>query len=380
MSIFSDVLGTPSAAPQAEPTGEQGLEALATPQAEITAETGTTRDPAAKMHLTLAHLDQMRKFDRRSADVRDALSDVALVKSLSAVATEHNLSAPVVAAFRAIPGFEQKVVNFPESTLFNIVAEHPTSANSVVATEAFSASETQVSDALGQTATRLVEEFTNVLGTIDTMVASLRTQVTNDRDAIAASDVSDDVIAALPVVTMSSASMTDALTRVEAHLTQIDAFDADTLRAHPDQIEQEVRGLVAMVEDCGAVFGMTIDQFGLKDADRDAAFESHATTFGDMGIDKSGLLHNLSQADATLDALQALSDRKDAIVQGLTAAVTEMPAVTHTSEAQYGKVEHITLLNSYTQLATKMVREGIVLVATLLSTVDSALDVDAGQA
>jgi hypothetical protein len=358
---------------------DTALEGLAIADDTITSQDGVVRSASAGSNLTLSHLEQMRTVDRRSDEIRTALNNVETVTSLSAIATEHNFSAPLVAAFMAIPGFTQMVANFPGSAAFNIVPAAATSADNVAGLEALQAGEVTAVDTLQNGATQLVAAFSQTLDNLGAIVTNLRQQVTDATHAVALSDITDDVLQTLPVTTLSNELITDVLTQVEARVSQIDVFDVEAIRSNPLQLADQIQGMESLVAESGGFLGLTLDSLGLKETDRDAAYVPTTATFGEKGIDKASLMFQLTQAGAVVDALQTVVDRKDEITNSLSAALADMPAITASTEVQYGKVEHIVLLNSHVSFVNKMVREAVVDTALVLSTVDSAINIDDGQ-
>jgi hypothetical protein len=316
-----------------------------------------------------------QRVERRSADLRESIRDVRMVQSLSQVAEENNFSAPMVAAFQAIPGFSQIVQDFPGVDKFSVCLEPPTSINAVAGMESFSAASTTASDAMRTKTSELVSAFGDSLVNLGDTVATLRAQLNADQFALESSDLTEEVLATLPVTSLDDASLNQVLNQTQTYLSTVQAFDASTNEANPEKVVEDVQGMEMVISEVGPMMGLSMDKYGLRNADRDAVFEPTQGTFGDKGITAASVDLMINRAGSILDTLEQIALRKDELVDAANLAVESMPVALNTDDVTYGALDHVTLINSHTTFVSKLVTEGVAAVAMVLSTVDSILDV-----
>jgi len=318
------------------------------------------------------------KLNRRADDLRHSLRDAHLVQALSQVARDNNLSAPMVAVFKAIPEFDQLVKDFPGLEQFNVVVEHPTSANSVVGMESFTVAGETSAQTMQQRAHDVVQAFENVLAIIPSAVAQLKAQIVQDEQALESSDLTEDVLATIPVNSLDDANLNNQLAKLEQLIQGVQPFSADDLQANPEKLTEEVTGLESFVAESGAAIGVQLDQFGLRPADHGSAFEPTQGTFGEKNIDGAAVNLLVARASSLLTALEQIAEQKDTLVQALTDAVNATPEQFDSGDVVYGARDHLTLLSSYTTVVGQAVNESVASVAMVLSIVDSALNIDTG--
>ena len=362
------------------PTQEASADLEVTGQTEVTSQLAAFKRPAsAKAYQLINQLDQSRRYDRTLQALHTSLDQLQLVANFSQVARERNLSAPLVAAFRAVPSFDTALENFPSQDLFNIVPEHTTTPNNVLGLEALDTATVASVDNLSTKASDLSDAFASTLASLNVTVQNLMDQLRDDREDLDNSDVTDEVMKTLPVHTVSNEAFTTLLIEIERCLRSIDVFSADELRANPDQIKNEIEGIQALTTNLGKVLGLGVSEHGLVEADKGDDYQPSPGSFAEKSLTKSGLVFLLSKADSILDALKTIADRKDDFIAAVNSEVTDMPAPLNSDDVRYGKVEHVTLMSNYTTLVTKLVREAVLVVSMLLSTVDAVLDIDDGQ-
>lgn len=333
---------------------------------------------AAKTLQILPTIEQTHRLTRDVYSLSGALANFQMITNFKKVATEHNLSAPLAAAFHATPGFGVAVESFPDVDIFNTIPEHQSSDNNTAGLESFNQAQAQTCGTLSEKANRVVATFKDVLAGLDTTVTHLQAQVAEDKEALEDSDVTDEVMASIPVNTLSHESFTEILTKLEEGLSSIDTFNVDDLQANPEKIKDEVQGLMDLTADLGKIIGMQFDEYGLSDADRDENYQPSPGTFDDKAITKTALIFYLDKASVVLDAMKAIADKKDELSAAVDAAITDMPTAAESDDVVYGQVEHVTLLSCYASLVSKLIREGVVLVSMLLTTVNAVLDIDDG--
>ena len=350
-----------------------------TVEESIVQSVGIVRAAGSKAHATLHRFDQIRKHDRHVLSLQKVLNDFRMILAFSQVAKDHNLSSPVVAAFRATPGFTQAVKNFPDTALYNIVPEHTSSASNVTGLESLSEATTQSVESMRMNAQQVVASFIDVLTGLDNTVNTLQEQIEEDKDALGSSDVTDEVLATLPTHTLSHQAFTEIFTKLEEHLQSVDVFNVDELKANPEKIKVEIDGLRALVDDIGHVVGIRLDENGLCEADRNEIYEPSPGDFNEKDITKAGLIFYLDKANTVLDSLKAIAAHKNELQAVLEEASVNVPDSIESDDVTYGCIDHLTLLSSYTTFVTKLIRESVMIVSMLLATVDTVLDVDSGM-
>lgn len=358
----------------------QHLDRTIVAELDIPAITGKIRrSPSSKTAAVLVHSDRMNVVGRRTADLINGLQSLEMVLAFTKVAQAHQLSAPLVAAFRATPGFDAAVKNFPATALFNIVPEHASSANNQTGLESFNDTASSMTDDVKAKTQALVDAFKMVLDNLGTTVDNLRPQVEDDKAALDDSDVTDEVMATLPVFTLSNVAFTDILNKLDVNLRAVDIFNVDDLRAHPEKLPEQIDAISALVADIGDVLGLELGTYGLGEINKAEAYEPTNGDFGSKEITKSSLTFYLEHSLAILDVLKVIADRKDDVIDAVSAAVADVPEAVESNDVTYGCIEHVTLLSCYATLVTKLVREAIVTITMVLTAVDAVLDIDTGD-
>jgi hypothetical protein len=345
----------------------------------VVGQTMTFKRPAsAKTYQVINQLDRFRRHDRCVQALHTSLDQLQLVTSLAQVAKERNLSEPLVAAFTAVPGFSAALESFPSQDVFNVIPEHSTTPNNVLGLEAFDTATTASLGTLATRTTDMVNAFGATLNGLTVTVDSLMGQLHDDREDLDRSDMTNDVMQDLPVMTMSKDAFATVLDNIEQHLRAVETFSSDQLRANPEQIKNEVEGIQNLVTQLGQVLGLAMGDHGLVESDKGGDYQPSPGSFGDKQIDKEGLVFLLSKADSVLDALKAIAERKDDLVAAMSAEAGDMPTALDSDDVTYGCTEHVTLMSCYSTYVTKLVREAVLSVSMLLSTVDSVLDINDG--
>lgn len=323
----------------------------------------------------LAHrLEQMHSIPQRVAAVQQTLNQAQMIDAYNAVALEHGFSAPLVAVMRATPGFPAAVKNFPESSLFNIVPEHQSSVRQSMGLESLVEAQGETVDYLTQSANGVVAAVGEMLEGLEETATDFHSQLAEDKASIEMSALSDDAIAVMVVNSMSAEGFDKLFVALEHHLGQIEVFDVDHLRANPEQIQQEIEGLTALVAEHGLTLGLDISEYGLTEGARDDVFTASAGTFAEKGLDKATIVFYLDRAAGLCDQLNGIGQRKMDLIAGLESAVAELPEKLNSDEVTYGANEHMTLFGCYATLVSKVVRESIVLTSRLLTTVDGVVE------
>lgn len=344
----------------------------------ITDTVTSQRAVSSKLSQTLTQSDGLRRLDRRTASLRERLAQADMVASLSAVATEHSLSAPLVAAFHATPGFEQAVQNFPAANLYDVYPEHNNSANNIAGLESFGAAQSAAVDLIRTSATDVVAAFTNVLSLSGNTIAVLQKQIAADRLALEASDVTDDVLETLQVTSVADTTYNQTFILLQDLLQTVEPFNTDTLRAFPQNIKDEVEGLESLITQAGPTLGLEMSDYGLQETDRGEATQSTTGTFSDLGLTKAGLIFHLDQASAVLEKAAEITARHEEMAAALNEEVSTMPTQLNGDDVTFGASDQCRFLMSHTKLTTALVNESILMASTLLTAVDAALDIDAG--
>ena len=332
-----------------------------------------------KAYTALQQVDVTHRHTKSVQQLKESLQKLELVTGFAAIAKQHNLSAPLVAAFRSTPGFEKAVKGFPATQLFNVVPEHVSTANNKAGLESFEVSQNDITEDVKAQANAVSSSFDDVLSGLATTADNLSAEVADSIQDLEASDITDEVMDSLPVQALSSDAFTEAFTKLTDYLSQVEAFDVDHLRADPEKIKAEIDALTQYVDELGSVIGVTVNEEGLTDADKAEDYVPTPATFGEKGITKAGLIFHLGQASQLLDALKRVGDVRETLVASTQEAATDMPVAIASDDVTYGAFDHVTLLTSYTTLVSKLVRESILLVSTLLSTADAALHIDDGM-
>ena len=354
----------------------------------LTSSVGTTPSGSATMtvfsrrfgktHALLAAFNQSDKVGRRAAELRTQLRGLKMLGGLIQVSQEHQLSAPLVATMRVVPGFEQAVQNFPKTDVFSVIPEHPTDANNVAGMESLGVAEQDATATVRSKSQDLATAFAQALESIGTPVADLLAQTRETRTALENSDVTDDVLTTLSTQTLSADTFTSAFNTLDGHLKAVGTFEFDSFQAHPETIGQETLGMTKLAEQDGGLLGLTMGDYGLEDADQAVQYEPTPGTFGDKGITKAALESYLAQTESLLTTMQLLSEHKDELTEAMAAGANDVPQQLTGSDVVYGCVDHMVMLSSYGNLTTKALRETMNLASMVLTTVDAALNIDDG--
>lgn len=330
----------------------------------------------SKTHMLISHFDTYDALNRRVDDLRQCLKNIQMIETFGEIATEHNLSAPVVATMRAVPGFVEAVTNFPESKLFNIIPEHKSSVNQIAGLEALGMAQSDNANDLSERAKAVVSTMESVIGSIDEVAEIFQVQLASDKTRLESIDLPEDALVHIPVFTMSEEGFTKFFGMLEHYLKEVSVFNVDDLYANPGKLREEIDSLTDIVGDLGDALGITISEYGVHEKDKSEEFASSASTFGEKGITKQALTAYVGRAYDLCDVLKGIATRKDDLINALYKACDEMPTSFNSSEDEYGANEHFVLLSCYVTLTTKLVRESVVLISRLLTTVDSIIELD----
>lgn len=397
MGLFTNLASKP--APSADPVALETLSAAAVEQeiredADMTSDTDitatdlvpqqTTDDnpvqevimtTSPKTHTVTQTLSQFDLVQHRLRQAQQLLGQYQMIVAFKSVADTHALSAPMVATMRATPGFLEAADRFPEPTLFNAHPEHKSSARHAVGMESLNEAEistiTQIDQSMDQTA----NAFTQSLMSLPLTATSLKAQIAHARQVLDQTELTDEVLASVPTLTLTEMAYTDGLNKLTECLSQMSVFDVSDLIANPEQKMEELQGLDAAVESLGGLLGLGLNQQGLVDIERTDDYQLKASSFGTESMTKVALEHFLVSADALLDQVEGIAQRETEFSEGLQVAITQMPEQLEGSDTVYGKLDHLCLMGSYINFNSKALSTSLQLVSQLLGTVDSALDV-----
>jgi hypothetical protein len=126
-----------------------------------------------------------------------------MIDTFGQIAIEHNLSAPLVATIRAVPGFLDAVKSFPETSLFSVVPEHKSSLNQIQGLEALNEVQGSNVSTLCDKAKAVVTSMESVISGLSEVATIYQTQLVSDQARIAAIELPEDMFIYLPVYTMS---------------------------------------------------------------------------------------------------------------------------------------------------------------------------------
>ena len=377
LAALTDLTKDPVEVPTADAVQEAAVEA--SQDSVIVMQVGKLRSAIGSKSLQiLPTLEQTHRLVRDVVSLNGSLMNFQMITNFKKLAIEHNLSAPLVAAFRTTPGFEVAVESFPQVDVFNTIPEHQSSDNNTAGLESLSGAQSANCDVLAVKAGKMVATFKDILAGLETTVINLGMQVSESREVLEESEVTDEVMANIPVNTLSHEAFTEILTKLEEGLSSIDVFNVDDLQVDPEKIKDEVQGLMDLTADLGKIIGMQFDEYGLSDSDRDDNYQPSPGTFEDKAITKTALIFYLDKASAILDAMKMIADKKDELSAAADSAVVNIPEAAESDDNVYGQMEHVTLLSCYATLVSKLIREGVVLVSMLLTTVNAVLDIDDG--
>lgn len=319
-------------------------------------------------------LEQLHQIDRRVRNLQTSLMQAQMIDAYGTIAQEHFLSAPVVATMRSTPGFTAAVRNFPDSKLFNIIPEHKTSVRQSMGLESLGEAQGEVVSNICKCAGDVVSAVNEVLTGLDRTAVDFQEQIRDVKEKISDEDITDEMIATIPVDTLSDEGFSKIFELVEKYLSNLEVFDVDHLRANPERIKEEIDGLTDIVGDLGRALGIGIGEQGLVEEDRDEEFQSEESTIERQGLSKATLLFYLDRADGLCDELRGIAARQNEIVGSLNDGATEIPEQLESDDVTYGASEHITLFCCYASLNAKLIRETIILVSRLLTTAGAVID------
>jgi hypothetical protein len=342
----------------------------------ITAEVGLVRSTSNKAYGLITNGLMTSSIARRSDDLRQSIRDIHLVQNLTKVAEENQFSAPMMAAIHAIPGIDQVIKNLPAQSQYNVVPMHPTDLPAIAGMESFIDASLSATDTMRTKAQGVVDAYTQILNALPETVAHLRARITEDQAALESSDITDDVLATIPVCSLDDAVFSELLMKTDSYLRTVTAFDVEDLKANPELLAEEVKGLQAMVIDGGTTFGLAMDQFGLRETDTAADYIPTLGTFGEKKLDGAGVGLMLARAGSVVEALNAIAQNKDDMISAMNVAVESMPMTLDSNDVTYGALDHTTLINSHATFVAKLVTDSVQSVALSLSTVNSILDID----
>ena len=296
------------------------------------------------------------------------MNQLKLIRGFTEIVRNHSLSAPVAATMRAVPGFIQAAKSFPESALYNLVPEHKSSPRFSMGLESLGEAEGEVSTAVGESVTDVVDTFDNSLTYLSVHAESLKEQVAAAKASISANDTDETIFGLIPVNTLSEEAFDKILGMLEKYLREVAVFNVDDLRANPEKVKEEIDGLVDLTGDLGRVLGLDITENGLVESDKDSAFEPTETNISAKKLTKETIIFFLDRADELLDQLHIIGLDKDTYVDALRSESQDMPAEVSGDETNYGVVDHVALINSYVTLTSKLINETVILVQRLVNT------------
>jgi len=324
----------------------------------------------------LTHLEDHDKLHRRVTEVKETLKNVQMIETFGEIAVEHNLSAPVVATMRAVPGFIQTAEQFPSEKLFNVIPEHKSSVNQMAALESLGMVQSSNVTTLCDRAKAVVSAMDSVLGGLGTVAENYKVQLQEDYSRVNAIDLPEDVLTTLPVYTMSEEGFNKLFGMMEHYLKEVTVFDVEQLQTDPKKIRIEIDSLNDIVGDLGDALGITANDWGITEKDKSDEYSPTASTFGEKGITKATLCSYIERAQDLCDILKGISARKDDLISGLNQACEEIPENLNSDEVCYGANDHFMLFTGYATLTTKLVREAVVLVSRILAAADSVISLD----
>jgi hypothetical protein len=363
------------AAPKSDPN-DMSATADATPPAAETIALRVRKSPAmfdvAQVYQAFGRLDQT------TAALSTQTRNLETVAALKTVLSEQPLSAPLVTALEALPGFAEIAPNFPSSSLFNVIHEPKVSVNQQLGMESLSIGENAVFGSLTASAATVSTTFGAALESIGAVAVTMKAQFEADMVALESSDVTDDVMMHISAVSLSQADMTDLLAQLTTIVQTVTPFNADDMRSHPQNLAAEVIALAEVVGVSGSVLGLKLSDSGLVATDKDARFVASEATLGERGIGRDDLNAFLTQGAALCDQLIAVSEQKESLVTALATESQSIPATLNSDDVTFGAVDHVALMQSYVGLTSAAVRETMNAVALVQGLANAVLDLDGG--
>lgn len=308
------------------------------------------------------------------------MRQVSMVNNFGQIIEEHSVSAPVIATMRAVPDFDAAVRNFPEVALYNRVPHHRSDEAYSLAMESLGEIAESNIVSLLESANTLALTVDNLVKSAGGMAQSLKGQILRDRLFLETTDVSDDEIALMQTTTLSDDSLGVVLAGLESYYDAVAPFNADSLRANPETISQEVDGIKAMVDMVGESLGLALTQRGLVDAPKSADYLPSTDGFEQKGFNKAGLIFALDRVDGLCDQLIALADRSEEFSNALSQEAKDLPESLETTDVNYGAEDHITLMNCYATMMAKVIHETATVANVVLSAIDPIAEIaEAGE-
>lgn len=336
--------------------------------------------PRSKSHMLLAQFDNFDRVSRSVNEVKDTLKNILTIEALEEVVTTHNLSSPLVAVIQAVPDFVEAVSTFPEQSLFSVIPEHKSSLNQIQGLEALGSAQSDNINRLVEKANAVTEAVERVINGLSEVANIYQIQISSDKSRIEAIELPDDVFIGLPVYTMSEEGFSKFFGMLEKYLKEVTIFNPDHLRENPNELREEIDALNDIVGDLGDALGISVNEYGVFEKNKSDEYTPTASTFGEKGITKATLLMYLDRAYDLCEVLKSIADRKDDLIKALNKACDEIPSTFNSDDDEYGANEHFILFAGYATLTTKLVREAIVLVARLITTADSVIELDSDYA
>lgn len=336
----------------------------------------TSMNSVNKMSRALEQFDNFDRVTRASEDVINILKNIKMVKAFGNVATEHKLSAPVVATMRAVPGFIEAAKAFPEASLFSVVPEHKSSLNQIQGLEALETVQTENTNGLAEKASKIADAIERVVSELDEVADIYKDKLISDKVRIEVIELPDDVFAHIAVYCMSEEGFSKILGMLDHHLREITDFSFEEIKTNPSSIREEIDALSDIVKDLGEALGISVDEYGVYDKNKSDEYTPVASTFGERGITKGSLLNYISRAIELCDVLKSISQNKDTLISSLHKAALEVPTTFESDEYTYGANEHFLLFTCYAKLTSKLIREAIVLIARINTAAASVLDLE----
>ena len=326
----------------------------------------------------LSVIDRTDTIARLNRKIADKLQAHATLSSFTNLALESSLSSTLVQAFMCSPQFKTFVKGFPEASQYNRIPEHPSSYKAKMGLESLENSVTSVDEDIQVDLKALVAHTTSVLDLIPEAVRSLKAQIDEDRMRLVSCDLPDDVVAVLEVNTFSAERFNKIFAMIESYLSEVSEFKTQDLREDPDKVEQELDSLTDIVNDLGRVLGLCFNGYGLADDEKGEEFHPIPGSLGEKDLNKSALLFYMTHCDTILDALEAVHDNKDTLIQALTQEA-ESPPLNSDSRVGFTRSAHATMMSCYVTLLTKLIREALMLVSAVLTAANRVLEAERGD-
>lgn len=303
----------------------------------------------------------------------DKLEQKILVNALSNVAREYSLSAPLVAVMKAIPNLSTALESFPDTSLFNILPETKQSHRQLMGLESLGATCTAIGDDSQAKMWNVIDKFSKVVYELNDKLPILIQRVDNAKADLNSTEIPEEVMAVLPVTTLSDEAFNEALTMVEEYLGKVGVFDASDLRAHPEKLKEQIDELVDMTGDMGRILGIAMDNDALVASDKGPDFVATQGTFSEKNISKSSIQFYLDKISSMLQDMSLIVEKRNDIVDALQSESKDLPDQDGSDEAVYGCDAHLKLMGCYVMLVSKLIEETMVLVSRVTGLVDTVV-------